>query len=58
MRYIIIPALILLYIYFSYRSVRAIFKKEIFEDIFTFFWIVIHGIIISAFLILAIIKFW
>lgn len=58
MRYIIIPVLIILYIYWSYRAIRVIFKKERFDDILHFFWIVIHGIIISGFLIFAIIKFW
>lgn len=65
MRYIIIPLLILLYIYWSYKSIKNIRKEnksnielsndEIFS---TVVWFIVTIIPIGAFIIIFCIKYW
>lgn len=62
MRYIIIPAFIIGYLYWTYSSVKDIYtsKKDsigLMEE-YTLYWIVLHGIALLSFIIYIIIEYW
>lgn len=54
MRYIIIPLLIILYIIWSYKSIKDMiksYKNDTYHEEYTVFWIICHVITIFGYLI-------
>lgn len=65
MRYIIIPLLIILYLWWTYKSIKDLIKALLEKntlnaevEIYTFFRFLIHSVIICLSLLFLIIKYW